>query len=100
MQVVFEAFAEIRSSFVREVRHYEARTVNGQLMPARDWAKCYYHAEINDTPCILRFQERDGVTPDEGFKKGDRVKVSFGVVTVDSDVSQLSVVKIEKTSVK
>lgn len=90
--VIFKQKAEIRGVFHDETINMQARTVNGVNMPAKTWRKRYYHAEMNDTPCMLRFREEVGAPVD--LVKGSLVDVSFGKVEIESDVSQIHVVEL------
>jgi hypothetical protein len=95
--VKFVEIAEIRSALHDETKHYEARTLNGNAMPARDWRKRFVMAEVKDSPCVLRFA--DGVKELDvlpAFVKGMRCEVVFVRVEIDSDVTQIHVSEIKE----
>lgn len=85
--VLFTAKAEILTKFHNEQVEIGARTVNGTNLPARKWWKRYYHAIVNDTPCMLRFREEVPVQAD--LVRGALVEVTFAKVEVENDVSQI-----------
>jgi len=84
--------AEIRRALVNEKISLPARTKNGVQMPASEFLKRYYNAEVNGEPCVLRI--RDNVKIPEDLQKGQMVEVDFNTVAVDSDTSQINVLAI------
>lgn len=93
--VRFVEVAEIRGTLADETRHYEARTVNGNSMPARDWRKRYVSAEIRDGSCVLRFND-DVKQELPAFRKGMQCEVIFNKVEIDADMSQVHVLEIKE----
>ena len=84
--------AEIRRAMVNELIKLNARTKDGVQMPASEFRKKYYNAEVNGEPCLLRF--RDNIVVPEDLQKGQLVEVDFNTVSVESDTSQFNVLAI------
>lgn len=93
MAVKFEKLAEIRRSFVDETIEIPARTKNGQKLDAMTIKKRYYNAEMDGEAVLLRV--REGVPAPLDLKKGDMVLATFEQVGVESDVSQMYVIKLD-----
>jgi len=96
MSVLFTAKAEIRGVFHDELIQIRARTVNGENRPATEFRKRYFPAEINDAPCMLRIRDEKISVPSD-LKKGDMVDIQFLSCEVESDVSQVYCVSIERS---
>lgn len=95
MSVVFNVRAEIRGVFHDELIQIRARTVNGEARPATEFRKRFFPAEVNDSPCMLRIRDEKISVPSD-LKKGDFVDVQFVSCEVESDVTQIYCVSIEK----
>lgn len=92
--IIFKAKAEIRAPYFEEEIKLEARTVNGVLKPAFAFWKRYYNAEIDGSPCMLRF--RDGAKVQKDLKKGDLVDITFNAVEIDNDTSNIFAIECAK----
>jgi len=95
MSVVFNTRAEIRGAFHDELISIGARTVNGVARPAVEFRKRFFPAEINDSPCMLRIRDEKLIVPAD-LKKGDMVEVQFTACEVESDVTQVHCMSIER----
>lgn len=95
MSVIFTAKAEVRGVYHDELIQIRARTVNGENRPATEFRKRYFPAEINDSPCMLRIRDDKIVVPSD-LKKGDWVEVQFISCEVESDVTQVYCVSIDR----
>lgn len=95
MSVIFTAKAEIRGGFHDELVQIRARTVNGENRPATEFRKRYIPAEINESPCMLRIRDEKIIVPSD-LKKGDLVEVQYVSCEVESDVTQVYCVAIDR----
>jgi len=92
MSVKFEKVAEIRRPFQHDRVKLPARTKNGQQLPAMEFDKDFYNAEMDGEAVLLRV--REGMPISKDFKKGDMVVATFEEVGVESDVSQMYILSL------
>ncbi len=90
--VLHKATAEIRRPFTNELIKIPARTKGGVALPAMEFSKRYYNAEIDGEPCMLRV--RDNITVPVDLVKGALVSIEFATCEIEGDVSQIYVTSI------
>lgn len=85
---------EIRQAYTLEKVHIDARTKDGQNLPAIDFDKRFYRAEYDGEGCILRFA-RDAQA-DENYKRGDLVEALVSSFSVQGDVANFTITGIKR----
>lgn len=100
--VKFTCQAEIRRPLTVEHVAIPARTKEGRQLPAMEFDKRYYNAEVDGEAVLLRLNDQalnSGLCPTD-LGKGDMVTVHFCAVEIEGEISQIQTCAIVRPSKK